>query len=271
MIGAILKERSNDMTDTGLIHKTLKTRPLLLLFLACLIAELGLVLLDLSVNWFQWSDSRAIRRMFNITREDGLASLFAVIQTFVVALCVWMIYFVVVRNPDSKNRAGGWLVLALFFSYMVVDDGAMVHERIGSAFKQANKGIELPSYTWQFVLAPFFIAMGLYMTWFLWQERKIPVRRDLLLAALACLGTAIAIDFVEGLKDGYQPLVQTFGWSTKTIAHFSKSLEEFLEMLGMSLFFVFFLSYLGELTTKTEIVISHGKLHLKDISDDDSA
>lgn len=267
MIGVMLEEHTHTNEKTGLIQKTWNTRPLLLIFTACLLVELGLVLLDLSINWFRWSDSSAIRRMFNITREDGLASLFAVIQTFVVALSVWVIYALISRKRSGKNRAGGWLVLALFFSYMVVDDGAMVHERIGTAFKQSNEDIQLFSYAWQFLLAPLFVAMGLYMAWFLWQERRIPVRRDWLLAALLCLGAAIVLDFIEGINGGYQPLVQVFGWSAKTIAHFSKSVEEFLEMLGMSLFLIFFLNYLGKLTAKTEITISHGKLHFKALSD----
>jgi hypothetical protein len=259
----MLNESPLDKAGAGLILKTWLNRPLLFIFCACLLVELGLVLLDLTVNWFRWNDSSAIRRMFNITREDGLASLFAILQTFIVALSVWAIYILIAREPDNKKRARGWLVLALFFSYMVVDDGAMVHERIGTAFKQANENIELSSYAWQFLLAPLFVAMGLYMAWFLWQERKIPIRRDWLLAALFCLGTAILLDFIEGVEDGYQALVQTFGWSAKTIAHFSKSFEEFLEMLGMSIFLVFFLNYLGKLTATTEIKISHGKVDFK--------
>ena len=129
----------------------------------------------------------------------------------------------------------------MFFTYMVIDDGAMVHERIGSAFKQANRDIELPSYTWQFVVAPLFIMMGVFMLGFLWKQGSSKVKRSWLLAALLCLALALVMDYVEGLDEGYRLLVEHLGWTEKTIAHFSKSIEEFLEMLGMSFLLILFL------------------------------
>jgi hypothetical protein len=150
---------------------------------------------------------------------------------------------------------------------MVVDDGAMVHERVGTAFKQANEGIALPSYAWQFVVAPFFVIMGLYMAWFLWRLGNQSIRRDWLMAALCCLGAAVLLDYVEGVENGYLVLVDGLHWSEKTIAHFSKSLEEFLEMLGMSFFLILFLDHLGFLTEKTEIRISGRKIRFLDHND----
>ncbi len=233
----------------------------------CVLIELALVLLDLTVNWMQWSDSRAIRRLFNITREDGLASLFAVLQTALVAVVVWLAYFFARHNQDKSSRRLGWLILALFFSYMVVDDGAMVHERVGAAISSANQDLSLPSYTWQFVFAPVFAGIGLYMAWFLWQERDIPTKRIYLFLAFACLGTAVLLDFIEGMDAGYQSFVQFSGWQEKTITHFSKSLEEFLEMLGMSFFLIYFLDFLAKLSEKTSISISGGKIVFTDLKD----
>lgn len=232
---------------------------LFVLFLICLACETTLVLLDLFVNWQHWSDSRAIRRMFNITREDGLASLFAVIQTAVVASVCWLIYFIVRLNRQSKRRFG-WLILALFFTYMMIDDGAMVHERIGTAFKSTSKAVNFPSYTWQLVIAPFFIAMGAYMAWFIWQERNIPVKRSWLILAFTCLGVAVVLDFFEGVDNAYVTLIEVTGLRESIFNHFSKSLEEFLEMLGMSFFLIFFLDYLAQLTDKVEIKLSRGKI-----------
>ena len=231
-------------------------RPLLLVFAFCLLFEITFVLLDLFVNWYRWSDSGAIRRLFNITREDGLASLFAIVQTLAIALTVWIIYLLSRHMEVSKAVLAGWLVLALFFSYMVIDDGAMVHERIGSAFKKANQEVELPSYAWQFVMAPLFVLMGIFMAGFLWKLGGRQVKRGWLLAALACLGLAVAMDYVEGMDSGYSLLVEGLGWPEKTIAHFTKSIEEFLEMLGMTFLLILFLNYLGFLTEKIEIRIA---------------
>lgn len=264
MIGAMSNETPYSKATQGLIAQAWKSRPLLLVFSACLLLELTLVLLDLFINWYRWADSGAIRRMFNITREDGLASLFAVLQTFLVSLVVWLIYALEARKPDRKAHSAGWLVLAVFFSYMVIDDGAMVHERIGSAFKQANEGIQLHSYAWQMVLAPAFVIVGLFMGGFLWKQGNHSIRRSWLITALACLGVAMALDYVEGVEGAYRVFLEGTSWSEKTIAHFSKSLEEFLEMLGMSLFLFLFLNYLGQLTEKTEIRIAGRKVRFID-------
>lgn len=64
--------------------------------------------------------------MFNIAREDGLASWFAVTQTLFVALTLWLIYTLTKRGGGSRSKVYGWLVLTLFFAYMAVDDGAQM-------------------------------------------------------------------------------------------------------------------------------------------------
>ena len=86
--------------------------------------------------------------------------------------------------------------------------------------------------------------------------------RLLLLAALACLTLAVGLDFVEGL-DAEHPwnlhvhLNRVLGldapadaWFSKSgvdaVEHFSKSIEEFLEMLANTLMWVIFLRYLTE-------------------------
>ena len=73
--------------------------------------------------------------MFNTAREDGLASWFAVTQTLLIALTLWLIYSVAKAGRKPRAIVVGWLVLALFFTYMAIDDGAQIHERLGSTFK----------------------------------------------------------------------------------------------------------------------------------------
>ena len=137
---------------------------------------------------------------------------------------------------------------------MAVDDGAAVHERLGSAFKQREGGsVGFISYPWQMLLAPLFVAMGLFLLAFLWFELPQAVDRARLLGALGLLAVAVAMDFVEGMEDGYAVLIEAFGWDNETIRHFSKSIEEFIEMLGMTLFLV---TFLGQIARRgREIVI----------------
>jgi len=217
-------------------------------FLACLIIEVALVYLDLTVNWLRWSEYGSIRRLFNTTREDALASWFAVTQTVFVALCAWIILAIGRKHDHSTARRAGWLVVALFFSYVAIDDGAAVHERIGSAFKEREGGsVGFISYPWQMLLAPVFAAMGIFLLAFLFFELKLAADRARIACALACFAVAVSMDFVEGMDDGYAYLVDNYNWDEKTVRHFSKSLEEFIEMVGMTLFLVTFLGRIARM------------------------
>ena len=249
----------NYMTyDNRTLNATLIT-----VFWFCFSIEVGLVLLDIFVNWQKISSIRAIRRMFNITREDGIASLFAVVQTFAVAAVCWVIYWIKTNQISKRKRATiCWLIIAIFFTYMAIDDGALVHERIGTAFKHWNSGRTLPSYGWQFILMPGFVLMGIFLGMFLWRQGPGHIRRDWLFIAILCLGIAVVIDYIEGTKSAFQFLSNHLPLSKAGVSHFAKSLEEFLEMLGMTMFLVIFLRHLFLLTYKTEICFSNGKASL---------
>lgn len=228
-------------------------------FLACLIVEIALVYLDLTVNWWRWSDSGAIRRMFNITREDALASWFMVTQTLAAASVAWLIFTALRHRQAAAARRIGWFVVAAFFTYMCIDDGAMVHERIGTAVKNSTGIGRYPSYAWQYVLLPVFALLGAFVMYFLYREMPRPVERLLVAAALGCFVLAVGLDFAEGLEDGYRWLTTAAGWQVDTVRHFSKSLEEFLEMLGMSTFLVIFVGHLAAVAPRLEIRFGGGK------------
>jgi hypothetical protein len=257
---ALSDQGRNGLLSSAVFLLDWRHRPLLIIFLGCLSIEIALVILDLSINWYKWSETNAIRRLFNITREDGLASLFAVLQTVAVASVLWLTWFLTRAAKAEKRNQTGWLIVALFLSYIAIDDGALVHERIGTAFQQNNGGISLVSYGWQYVMGPIFALMGIIMFGFLWRQGNNAIRRDWLVIAFACMGTAILLDFFEGMENGYQVLVNMTGWRTKTITHFAKSFEEFLEMLGMSILLVLFLHHFGYLAGRLEIRIVAGKI-----------
>ena len=84
----------------------------------CLFAELVFVILDYHVSYGRATDIGALRRMFNTAREDGLASWFAVTQTFLIALTLWLTYALAKNGDQSRAKVLGWLVLACFFTYM---------------------------------------------------------------------------------------------------------------------------------------------------------
>ncbi|MEE8306691.1 MAG: hypothetical protein V3R81_05455, partial [Gammaproteobacteria bacterium] len=106
-----------------------------LLFVVLLGAEVLFVLGDATINVERWVDSGPVRRLFNITREDGIASWFAIIQTWMLGLTAALLYAVVKAKDGAVSSRVGWAILAIFFLYMAFDDGTQFHERIGSWVK----------------------------------------------------------------------------------------------------------------------------------------
>ena len=147
----------------------------------------------------------------------------------------------------------GWILLALFFTYLAIDDGAAVHERIGTAYKEYAGGIvHYPSYLWQMVLGPVFAVMGAFLLYFLWWQMPSGRDRARVLAAMGCFTLAVWLDYEEGKADGFVWLVETFGWTEAAIEHFARTIEEFIEMLGMTLLLV---SFIGQIAHRAQKII----------------
>jgi hypothetical protein len=260
------------------------TRLVRVVVAVCLAAELLFVFLDYHVNYGGLTEIGTLRRLTNIAREDSLGSWFGTTQTTLVALTLWCVFLVVRQQTDLRWRRTGWLVLACFFSVMAIDDGAMLHERAGTFVKALHDsdapggaltavGDRLldafPSYAWQIVVLPFFALLGLFMLGFLWRELGTDKTRWFVVAALACFSIAVGLDFVEGLDDEHPWNLYTrigqavdFGDFTEyrfrrspydTLRHFSKSIEEFLEMLGNTLCWYVFLRTLTRVAADVRI------------------
>jgi len=240
-------------------------RNMLIFLIAC---ELLLVLVDATINYSRWIDIGAIRRLSNIAREDGFATWFQTTQTLLAGLTLFVIFLVQKGRGARRRVLVGWLVLALFFTWMAADDASQIHERLGSTFKAAversadvgedqpatgaaGKVLDFfPSYPWQLVIMPLFALMGLFLLNFLWDQLDDRRARIKLLVAISCLVVALALDFIEGMDPGnrfniYSIIKEHTALGEKFVDHFSKSLEEFLEMLGMTLFLSIFFLYLS--------------------------
>jgi len=233
------------------------------IFLFCLIVELLLVALDAFINYGRFIDIGPIRRLFNITREDGLATWFMVTQTFLAGLVLWLIAMVQRSRSASRSNWLSWGFLSGFFIYMSADDAAEIHERLGSTFKKLLRSNEnetsdsllaqvqglFPSYDWQLVMLPILASAGMFMIIFLLTEIRDRKSRTILFSAVSIMAIAVLLDFFEGLDKGHAWNLQgwikeTFRLSDYTVRHFLKSIEEFLEMCSISLLLMLFTTHL---------------------------
>ena len=228
-----------------------------LLFLVLLGAEVLFVLGDATINVERWVDSGPVRRFFNITREDGIASWFAVTQTWMLGLTAALLSAMVRAKGGSASSRVGWAILAAFFLYMAIDDGTQLHERVGSWVKAMvlGEGAEsraigiFPSYTWQLVFLPIFGSLGVFMLWFLNRELTTTTDKVIVVMAVGLLVVAVIADFFEGIEKGhpldlYSWLRQALDTSLGRVRHYAKSFEEFLEMFSMTLLWMVLLRHL---------------------------
>jgi hypothetical protein len=251
-------------------------RLLAAVLVGCVAVEVAFVLLDFFVSFDQGSDVPAIRRLFNITREDSLPGWFGPVQTLLLGLTLWLVWGVERRRRPGEWATAGWALVASFFTYMAIDDGSKLHERLGSAF---SRGIEVgstldafPSYGWQLLLLPAFALLGLFTLVFLWRELGDRTGRLLLFGGIGCFAVAVGLDFVEGLDPGlrdhpyrwlgreldlYRVSRQRFGLSPyEVIAHVSKAIEETIEMFGTTLLWIAVLRHLASRTGEIRLRLS---------------
>jgi len=230
-----------------------------------------LAFLDVFVNYFQWTDVGAIRRLVNITREDSISNWFSSVLLLITGGIGFLVALACratgLPGTTETRRTWAWTAIALFFCYMGFDDGTRFHERMGTAFgiwvygdalgPDTRRVLEFfPSYEWQVLFGPVFALIGLAMLLFLWRELLSPRLRLGLLGAFALYGGAVVLDFIEGLDSSpYRYLASVFGTSEFAVGHMSKVLEESMEMAGTGIFLLLFLGRLLRVTNCWKISV----------------
>lgn len=234
------------------------------LFWILLTLAMVFYVLDLLVVFLPQFQKNPIQTIFNMSREDALAAWFASVQTLMTGFVLLVIYCVIRADHEPKKRARRWLVLALFFVYLAVDDGAGIHEKLGSSFDLLAQNPESapifrtiqlwnPSFSWHLFFTPIFVGMGFFMLLFLWRELAQKNLRLILLAALGCYSLAVGFDFIEGIASLHRTLGDVFLLEPKSFAHVLRATEELLELLGTTFFLTLFLKHLTQIVQRIEI------------------
>jgi hypothetical protein len=126
-------------------------------------------------------------------------------------------------NPQAPR----WTALALGFFYLGVDEAAMLHDRLGTAFQHAMRWA--PDHAdW---IVPMFVIAAAFAVWMAPLVRSVPRQTavDFALAGAVYLGGAVGIELVgrtAALANGYDSVSYVM----------SVAGEEGLEMLGIVLF-----------------------------------
>ncbi len=197
----------------------------------------GMVIVVAAADYFLffrgWFPSQIVARSFDISSEESVGTWLSSNIALFTGLFAAAIFAHSCKH-DSRALALGWALVALFFLYVSVDDAAKLHERLGTAVRvkyEKFAGVSLdswfPSWGWQLFIAPFFVAYGCYLLWFLWHA-VAPVHRGWVFLAFSCFGIAVSLDFVEGMD---------LTWlENEDAVHLLQLTEETLEMLGTTAF-----------------------------------
>jgi hypothetical protein len=223
------------------------------LFYSLLLCEVFLVVADYFIHFQDYvTEIGALKRVFNLAREDSLGNWFGAAQLLVVALTLWLVYAAVRQTPVTSWRKISWALLAIFFTYMAFDDGARLHERLATAAKEFLDDSALieayPSYPWQVVFAPLFVAGTLLLLDIFRRGLSGRASRLMLGSGLALYIAAVGLDVLEGVPEygpaGALDILSDEG--SYAVRHYVKVTEEFLELLGGTCFLIAFLRHLAQ-------------------------
>lgn len=243
-------------------------RFVLKVFLLLLCMELLIVFADAFIYYGGIIESRHIRRIFSISKEESLVNWFSSLLFFLLSISFFSVGLRR-RVQQLRWRSFDYFVLSLMFLYLSADDAARIHERVGSFVKAYAKETEwnsefsiirwivevFPSYYWQVVFIPILSVMALAILLLLWRELRSGRLILMLVVALGILACSQGLDYLEGLSDGYRPVRNFTGLDRYTIEHFAKSLEEFLEMSGLTLLLCTVLHLFFQGVEKIEIIM----------------
>jgi 4-amino-4-deoxy-L-arabinose transferase-like glycosyltransferase len=204
----------------------------------------GLVVCDSVLTFHDVTGYYVFHRVFDMTREESIPNWYASILLFCIGLTSLLIYTVQRAQGVLRSDASPWLFFSGFFVFLSMDDGAKIHERLGSFFRELTEEGEgvfwifqdvlesASTYSWQIFVLPIFLFVGFFMLFWGYQHvRNMETHRWIVVGG-ACITIAIGADYFEGLVDNEVISLEGRALSEDTIAHYQRVIEEFLEMSG---------------------------------------
>jgi len=199
-----------------------------------------------------WKDaSKYLVILIGITKEGNIPTWFSSTQALAVGMLA-LVYAQQRKGLKPQQSATGWYVIAIFFSYLAIDDAAKLHERLATGVHDSIQSSEqnswltdqflaFSSYHWQFLFIPVFGVIALYMLGFLYRVFDGWKKLIIFSSGIALYVVAVALDYVEGIDSWVIWMADNSFYLDSQITHFMRALEEFLEMFGTSLILYSFL------------------------------
>lgn len=224
---------------------------LLFLFSIVLLLLAGHILGQILINYYpDVSKFEKFARWMNFNREVNFPSLFSAGILFISSI---LLAIIGVYSKDSNKPYLGWYGLSVVFYFLAIDEAISIHEMFNK-FARDNFGIGgVFYYGW---IIPYGVALvvlgGIYIPFL----RMLPTDIAVLFIISGLIFVIGAVGF-EMLGGRYKDLY--FEETNMYIVYFT--IEEFLEMTGISLFIYSLLTYISDHIGK--IKISFGTVEQK--------
>lgn len=186
--------------------------------------------------------------LFDLDIEGNIPTLYSAVAVLFCAALLALITYTNWRKTDGRRFY--WLGLSLLFVFLGIDEGAAIHEEIGSWLENYFDARGVLYFYWivPYGIATFVLALA-YLK-FVW-TLPVDTRWRFVLAGVIYLGGALGIEML-GAREA-----DLHDTSTVTYA-FLFTLEETLEMLGIVVFIHALLIHLTRETGRVAIILSPG-------------
>ncbi len=177
--------------------------------------------------------ARVVFRLFDLNTEANIPTLFS---TLLLLFCFALLLFIHYTLPHITRPGWHWYSMSMVFLYLAIDENTSLHEGFIVVFRETFNLKGYFYYAWIIPYSLIFLGISLFFIPFF---RKLPrlVMINFSIAALIYLGGAIGMEMIGGRHD------YLYGRSKATYALYY-SLEETLEMLGLTIFIGSLLQYI---------------------------
>lgn len=187
--------------------------------------------------------NRVTKHIFQLTNFDDETSLSTFFSSLILIISSGLLY-VISRFKKQNKKNLPWIILSAIFLFLSIDESISIHEKLIVVFREYLNVSGLLYFAWVIpygILLIIFII--LYIPFLIKLEKN--TRNLFILSGIVFVSGAIGIELFEGQR--YELNGEDFGFAIYY------TIEESLEMLGISIFIYSLLKFISKQDKVIEI------------------
>ena len=175
--------------------------------------------------------------LFSFNDEYNIPTFYSAIALLFSSLVLFLISNIL-KNKSIDTYY--WKFLSLIFLFLSIDEISEIHEWFGYSTNLGDFG------PWYFYYLPFVFAIGLISLYFM---KKIPfeISKLIIFSMMIFLFGCVFLEFIQNLF-----VTNTNDFKLNLLSNFLSTLEEYFEMIGISIFNYSLLKYINKYLLKNK-------------------